>query len=121
MKNQLKTLDSLLGKTIDKVILDNNDLWIRFTNNEFTVLTVKDQTEGFGHSNFCIDIDEWSKDETESTLVKLGIITSSEHQKAIEKEEEDYRNRKALENQKKIDDLKKSELEQLNYLKSKYE
>lgn len=121
MKNQLKTIDSLIGKTIDKVILDNDDLWIRFSNNEFTVLTVKDQTEGFGHSKSCIDIDEWSKDETESNLVKLGIITSNDHQKALEKEEEEYRNRKALEKQKFEEDLKKSELEHLNYLKSKYE
>jgi len=53
MKNEIKNLKDLNGKTISetKINSGSGELWVKFTDNTFAVFVVNDITEPFGYRN----------------------------------------------------------------------
>ena len=120
MKNEIKIIDELKGKTISDLKLDCGELWLKFTDNTFVVLVVNDITKGFEYTRTEVNINQYGKDNTDHTLVDLGLISENEHKEACEQEEFKYQKRQEeLDNQEK-ERIKNIELEQLEKLKSKY-
>lgn len=121
MENQIKVLNDIIGKRIDKVVSDGDELYIRFSDNRFVVFHIEDDSNGFGYHRSSIRVDEYSKDSTDKNLVDLGVISITEYQESIKKEEEELELR-ILENEKQLkENTKRSELEELKRLKQKYE
>ena len=116
MKKEITNLKDLKGKTIVDTKMDCGDLWIKFSDNTFAVFIVNDITEGFGHRKKEVNLYQYGKDETEHTLVELGLITEQEYQKACEEEELRYKKREKEEQER----IKRIELEQLEKLSKKY-
>lgn len=84
---QIISVNDLIGKTISKVLLSEPELWIKFTDNSFAVFDIEDRTEGFGYTKSATVLSDWQKDATNIELVKLDIVTLSEHKKAVQEEE----------------------------------
>lgn len=121
MENQIKVLEYIIGKTIDKVVSDGDELYIRFSDNQFVVLNIETDSNGFGYHRSSICVDKYTKDSTDKNLLELGVITADEYWDSIKREEEEYRLR-SLNDEKKLEEQTKiSELELLNRLKQKYE
>ena len=120
MKNEIKNIDKLKGKTISDLKLDCSELWLKFTDNTFAVLIVNDITEGFGHTRNEVNINQYGKDNTDHTLVDLGLISETEYKEACEQEEIEYQKRQEERDNKEKQRIKNIELEQLEKLKSKY-
>jgi hypothetical protein len=120
MKNEIKNIHELKGKTISNLKLDCSELWLKFTDNTFAVLVVNDITEGFGHTRNEVNINQYSKDKTDHTLVDLGLISQNEYKEACEQEEIEYRKRQEERENQEKERVKNYELEQLGKLKSKY-
>lgn len=120
MKNEIKNIDELKGKTISDLKLDCSELWLKFTDNTFAVLVVNDITEGFGHTRNEVNINQYSKDETDHTLVDLCLISENEYKGACEQEEVEYQKRQYERDNQETERIKNYELEQLEKLKSKY-
>lgn len=117
---QIIDIEKLKGKTITDVIQDSYDLWLKFSDNSFAVLVVNDITEGFGYSKEEVNLDQYGKDNTDYTLVKLGLITEKEYKYACdlyEKEEEKREQQREEKERKRIEEY---ELEQLKKLSDKY-
>jgi hypothetical protein len=119
MKNEIKKIKDLKGKTISDLKLDG-DLWLKFTDGTFAVLVVNDITEGFGYTRNEVNIYKYGKDKTEETLVDLGIITKKEHEQAIREREIEYKKREDERIAEREESIRKSELEQFKKIKSKY-
>lgn len=120
MKNEIKNIDELKGKIISDLKLDCSELWLKFTDNTFAVLVVNDITEGFGYTRKEVDINQYSKDKTDHTLVDLGLISENEYKEACEQEERENQKRRDERDNQKKERIKNYELEQLEKLKSKY-
>ena len=120
MKNEIKNIHELEGKTISNLKLDCGDLWLKFTDNTFAVLVVNDITEGFGHTKNEVNINQYSKDKTDSALVDLGLISQNEYKEACAQEEIEYQKRQVERENQEKERVKNYELEQLGKLKSKY-
>ena len=120
MKNEIKNIHELKGKTISDLKLDCRELWLKFTDNTFAVLVVNDITEGFGHTRNEVNINQYGKDKTNHTLVDLGLISQNEYKEACEQEEIEYRKRQEERENQEKERVKNYELEQLGKLKSKY-
>ena len=120
MKNEIKNIHELKGKTISDLKLDCSELWLKFTDNTFAVLVVNDITEGFGHTRNEVNINQYSKDKTDHTLVDFGMISQNEYKEACEQEEIEYRKRQEERENQEKERVKNYELEQLEKLKSKY-
>ncbi len=120
MKNEIQNINELKGKTISDLKLDCGDLWLKFTDNTFTVLVVNDITEGFGYTKNEVNINQYSKDNTDHPLVDLGLISENEYKQACEQEEIEYQKRQDERDRQEKERIKKIELEQLEKLKSKY-
>jgi hypothetical protein len=120
MKNEIKKIDELKGKTISDFKLDCGDLWLKFTDNTFAVLVVNSITKGFGHTKHEVNINQYGKDNTDNTLVDLGLISETEYKEACEQEEIEYKKRQDERDKEEKERIKKIELEQLEKLKSKY-
>ena len=82
MKNEIRNLKDLKGKTIVETKKSNNDLWIKFFDDTFVVISISDITKGFDHPESEVDIFEFEQDKTDYTLVDLGLITEDEYEKA---------------------------------------
>ena len=120
MKNEIKNINDLKGKTISDLKIDCSELWLKFTDNTFAVLVVNDTTEGFGYTRNEVNINQYSKGKTDHALVDLGLISQNEYKEACKQEEIEYqKKREEQENQEK-ERVKNYELEQLGKLKSKY-
>ena len=120
MKNEIKNIHELKGKTISELKLDCSELWVKFTDNTFAVLVVNDITEGFGHTRNEVNINQYSKDKTNHTLVDLGLISQNEYKKACAQKEIEYQKRQEERENQEKERIKNYELEQLGKLKSKY-
>lgn len=121
MKTNIKNINELKGKTITDVKLYSGELWLKFTDKTFTVLVVNDITEGFEYTKNEVNIYQYDKDNTEHTLVDLGIISEKEYEEACKQEELEYQKRQEERNNQEKERIKNIELEQLEKLKSKYE
>lgn len=120
MKNQISNINELKGKTISDFKLDCGDLWLKFTDNTFVVLVVNDITEGFGYTRNEVNINQYGKDNTDHTLVYLGLISEDEYKEARKQEEIEYQKRQDERDKQEKDRIKIVELEQFEKLKSKY-
>lgn len=120
MKNEITNINELKGKTISDLKLDCGDLWLKFTDNMFVVLVVNDITEGFGYTKNEVNINQYGKDNTDYTLVDLGLISENEYKEACEQEEIKYQKRQEERDNQEKERIKNIELEQLEKLKSKY-
>lgn len=120
MKNEIKNINELKGKTISDLKLDSGELWLKFTDNTFSVLVVNDITEGFGYTKNEVNINQYSKDNTNHTLVYLKLISESEYNEACDQEEIEYQKRQDERDKQEKERIKNIELEQLEKLKSKY-
>jgi hypothetical protein len=120
MKNEIQNINELKGKTISDLKLDCGELWLKFTDNTFAVLVVNDITEGFGYTKNEVNINQYSKDNTDYSLVDLGLISENEYKQACEKEEIEYQKRQDERDIQENKRIKNIELEQLEKLKSKY-
>lgn len=120
MKNEINNIKELKGKTISDLKLDCGDLWLKFADNTFAVLVVNDITEGFGYTRNEVNINQYSKDKTDHTLVDLGLISENEHKEACNQEEVEYQKRQDERDRQEKEIIKNIELEQLEKLKSKY-
>jgi hypothetical protein len=120
VKNEIKNIHELKGKTISDLKLDCSELWLKFTDNTFAVLVVNDITEGFGHTRNEVNINQYSKDKTDHTLVDLGLISENEYKEACKQEEIEYQKRQEERENQEKERVKNYELEQLGKLKSKY-
>jgi len=63
---------------------------------------------------------QYGKDNTDNTLVDLGLISETEYKEACEQEEIEYKKRQDERDKEEKERIKKIELEQLEKLKSKY-
>lgn len=118
--NQIMDISDMVGKTISATKQDCNDLWIKFTDDSFAVLEVNDTTEGFGYTRTNVDIYKYKKDNTDTPLLDLGLISHKQYKYACDKKEEEYKQyveRSTEENRLR---LEKYELEQLKKLNEKY-
>lgn len=120
MKNEIRNIDELKGKTISDIKPNCGDLWLKFSDNTFAVLVVNDTTEGFGHTRNEVNIDKFGRGETDHMLVDLGIISKEEHEEACQREEEEYRKRQEVKDRLERERTENIELEQLEKLKFKY-
>jgi hypothetical protein len=120
MKNEITNLKGLKGKTIADTKMYFGDLWVKFSDNTFAVFIVNDITESFGHKREEVNLNQYSKDETEPTLLELGLITKQEYENACEKEKLRYKKREEEQQKKEQDRIKRIELEQLDKLSKKY-
>jgi len=120
MKNEIKNIKELKGKTIYDLKLSCGDLWLKFTDNTFAVLVVNDITEGFGYTKNEVNINQYGKDNTDHTLVDLSLISENEYKEACEQEEIEYQKRQDERDKQEKERIKNIELEQLEKLKSKY-
>jgi len=120
MKNEITKLKDLKGKTIVDTKMYCGDLWVKFSDNTFAVFIVNDITEGFGHRKEEVNLYQYGKDETEHTLLELGLITKQEYEKACEEEELRYKKREEEREKEEQDRIKRIELEQLDKLSKKY-
>lgn len=120
MKNQIKNIKELKGKTITDIKSDCGELWLKFSDNTFIVLVVNDSTEGFGYTKNEVNIYQYDKDNTDHILVDLDIISEKEYKVACKQEERYYQKsqeeRDAIEKER----IRNIELEQLEKLKLKY-
>lgn len=117
---QITDIEKLKGKIIIDAIQDSSDLWLKFSDNSFVVLVVNDITEGFGYRKEEVSLDQYGKDKTEYTLVKLGLITKQEHKDACDAEEKEQEKREQEREQKERKRIEEYELEQLKKLSDKY-
>ena len=120
MKNEITDLKDLKGKTIVDTKMYCGELWVKFSDNTFAVFIVNDITESFGHRKEEVNLYQHGKDETEHTLVELGLITKQEYKKACEEEEMRYKKREEERGKEEQDRIKRIELEQLDKLAKKY-
>lgn len=120
MLKEIKELSNLNGKTIVDTKQDCGNLWIKFSDNSFTVLSIIDNTVGFGYKNEEVNIYQYGIDKTEHTLVELGLISESEYKKACEEEELEYK-RLDSERSERVNKLNEdAELVELKRLSEKY-
>jgi hypothetical protein len=120
MKNELKNINDLKDKTISDLKLDCGELWLKFTDNTFAILVVNDITQGFGHTRYEVNINQYSKDKTDHTLVDLGLVSENEYKEACEQKEIEYQKRQEERENQEKERVKNYELEQLEKLKLKY-
>lgn len=120
MKNEIININELKGKTISDLKLDCGDLWLKFTDNTFTVLVVNDITEVFGHPKYEVNINQYGTNKTDHTLIDLGLISKNEYEEACKHEEIEYQKRQEERDNQEKERIKNIELEQLEKLKSKY-
>lgn len=120
MENEINNITKLKGKTISDLKLAYDELWLKFTDNTFAVLVVNDITEGFGYARNEVNINQYSKDKTDNTLVDLGLISENEYKEACEQEEIEYQKRQEERENQVKERIKNIELEQLEKLKLKY-
>ena len=120
MKNEIESLEELNGKMISDIKSTDGDLWLKFTDNTFVVLIVKDITEGFRIDRNKVDICEYNHDNTCHILVELGIITEEEYKQACEKEEMEYEKRQEEHDKQEQERIRETELKRLEELRSKY-
>lgn len=121
MKNQIKKVEDMVGKTIKGSAEYVGDLYIAFTDGTFVVLNVEDESSGFGHSKHMVAVDDYEKDRTEHVLVELGIITQAEYEEAVLQEEIEREERYKKYEEEQEEQRRQYELEQLSKLKEKYE
>ena len=121
--NQLFKIEDTIGKTIEKVSMPItwvNDMFIKFTDGSFIILTKEDTSEGFDSDRYVICVNDSEADKTDTELFELGVITLDEHKNALYKQQERYAE---LDRQREITEAKRIqeyELKQLEDLKKKY-
>lgn len=120
MKNEIKNINDLKGKTITNIKLNCGELWLKFSDNTFVVLVVNDITEGFGYTKNEVNANQYGKNNTEHILVDLGIITEHEYKEACEQEEMEHKIRLEERYNQEEERIKDFELEELERIKSKY-
>lgn len=121
MKNEISNLNDLKGKTIVDFKLNCGDLWLKFSDNTFGVLVVHDISEPYGYTKNEVNLYEYGKGKTESTLVELGLISKQEYDEACKQQEIEYMERELQYEKERNEKIKQYELEQLEKLKSKYD
>jgi hypothetical protein len=118
---QLKKLKEIKGKTISDFTQSNDDLYIKFDDNSFIILTVDDQSEPYGYPQNVIEVDSFDAGEDDQLLVELGIVSKKQFNQAIKKREERekifWKEREELERKR----IEEEELKILKTLKEKYE
>jgi len=119
---QLFKAEELVGKTIEKFIFPEHaydDLWLKFTDNSFVVIYIKNISRGFEVKEL-ISISDSEVESSSEELVTLGVITEKQYNKAVADE------KAAREIQSKQDELirlqqiEKDEKDLLVRLKKKY-
>ncbi|AGO48542.1 hypothetical protein Phi18:3_gp030 [Cellulophaga phage phi18:3] len=120
MKKEITELKDLKGKTIVDTKMSCGELWIKFSDDTFAVFIVNNITEGFGHTKEEVNLYQYGKDETEHTLLELGLITKQEYEKACKDEELRYKKLEEKREKEQQDRIKRIELEQLENLSKKY-
>ena len=121
MEGQILTIEGLVGKKIYKCVYSCGDLYIRFLDNTFSVLTIRDTTEGFGYEQQEVKVDDYGTNKSDFALVELGLVTKSEYEESCKNDEMD-RETDRLQRQKEDEEfIKEIELKKLKELKSKYE
>lgn len=118
--NQILKLKELIGKTIVQICNQNGELYIKFTDNSFVVLEVKDITEGFGYTKNEVNISDYTTKKTNTALITLGLITKKEHDLAVEEEENEYKKWIDERDRLEAERVKEIEMKQLQNLKDKY-
>lgn len=121
---QLFKPEELLGKTIAQTIIDvddNEDWWVKFTDNSFVVLCIRNLARVSYEHKEAISISDEIQDETSRELLALGIVSQLQHNQATkrkcEEHDKEYRE-KTLKQQQEIEEV---ERKQLAELKKKYE
>ena len=121
---QLFKEQELIGKTISQVIFPKEsyqDAYIKFSDNSFIVLDIKDVTVGYGQERNLIVISDLETDDTDENLVKLGLISKSSYEIAVKKQEENFEKSERERQNKWQEETIRLELEKLQELKKKYE
>ena len=117
---QITDIKKLKGKTITDAIQDSYDLWLKFSDNSFAVLVVNDNTEGFGYRKEEVSLDQYGKDNTDYTLLKLELITEKEYKDACDLYEKEQEKRDKERQEKDLKRVEEYELEQFKKLSDKY-
>lgn len=117
---EVKKLFGLKGRTIADTRESRGELWIKFTDDSFVVLVVKDKSEPHGYRRDAVCVNDYEKDATDEELVDLGLITRKEYDDA-NKQEEVAREERHKQYEEEIR-LKNEayELKQLEILSNKY-
>ena len=118
---QLFKEKELIGKTITKTYTNDFGFWVRFSDDSFVMFEATDKTEGYGYTKYFVNICEYKKNNTYSELVKLGIITQKEYEKANEEQEREYELSREKQNRIELEETIKREKELLEKLKNKYD
>ena len=117
---EIKDFDDLKGKTIIDYVKDGDELWIKYSDDSFSVFVINDITEGFGYRKEEIGLNHYSKNNTDRPLVELGFISEEECESALKQEEiecEKHHKESILKEEKRVEDYEK---EQLRILSEKY-
>ena len=120
MKNQITEINKIKNKTIIDFKKDGNELWLKFSDDTFTILVNRDITEGYSYQRNEITVDDFHRDETEHFLVDLGFISEKAHKDACIKNDFEFQKKYEEREKQEIERIKNDELEQLHKLKSKY-
>ena len=116
---QITDFQGLKGKVISDVKQSGSDLYLRFTDGSFAVMTLEHLSEGF-NTREIVSIDDYKKDKTEETLVELGIITKAEYEEACKEELIRYEERCSDREAKDLKRQEDAEREMLQKLQTKY-
>jgi len=120
---QLFNPEELVGKTIEKFIIDVEeceDWWIKFTDNSFVILSVRNLARASYEHKEAIAISDDKPDNTFDELLKLGLITEVQHEEANKKSHEENAKKSAAETLLRQQQIEKTERETFAKLKKKY-
>jgi hypothetical protein len=118
--NQLFKQEDLIGKTISQIHLSSGDLWMKFTDNTFSVFRIEDKSEAFGYTDNVITVSDWIYTNTDKELVVLGLVSERNHKEALAEEEAEYEERRKKREEEDMKRIEQQELEQYKKLAEKF-
>lgn len=120
---QLFKPEELIGKTIEKTIIDVKeceDWWIKFTDNSFVILSIVNLSRASYEHKEAIEISDEKPDNTSDELLKLGLITTLDHEIAKRKRQEENEKKSKEETLLRQKQTEKEERELYEKLKIKF-
>lgn len=118
---QLLTEEELVGKTIAAIVTaGDGDMWIRFTDNSFTVLDYSEKSNKFGDTWEAVVVSEYDVSISSKELYLLGFFTKEEYLKIIEEEKRKHETRLTEHQERLLKEKEEEELRQYRLLHQKF-
>ena len=118
---QLLTEEELIGKTIAAIVTaGNGDMWIRFTDNSFTVLHYEERSNKFGDTWVSVVVSEYAVSISSKELHLLGFFTEEEYLKIVEEEKIKHEIRLKEHQERLLKEKEDEELRQYKLLHQKF-